>query len=311
MADQAQENIQAEGADGFRANPGLELAFCSALFYTSYDVGVRTLIGELSVWGMLFLRGLIGVVVMLILSRVFARPLWGRQRSLLMAVGFFAFGSSICNAISLSSIPLYQALMIIYLYPVFTLILAAPFNGEPVTKRDLGLTALAMAGGVALVWPDEAVGLDFRLEHVVGIGGALLYSLGQVCIRRLGPGNSGLEPIFFYSLYALFLAIPLSLVFKVNLGLGSASGLGGAMVLACLGISAQLTGYAALRWIPGFKVGIIGYLELVLGGFISWLVFYDPMSLRALAGGLVVVFAAFQLRRQGRPKAPASPQAKA
>lgn len=292
-----QPSAQPEGA----SNPGLNLALCSALFYTSYDVGVRSLIGDLSVWGMLFLRGCLGLAVMSFLARMLSRTLWGGgQTRLLLAVGFFAFGSSICNAISLSSIPLYQALMIIYFYPIFTLLLAAPINGEAVTIRDLGLTVVAVMGGMALVWPDEAVGLEFKAQHLIGIGGALLYSLGQVCIRRMGPGNSGLEPIFYYSLYALMLAIPMSLIFKVDLGLGNVRGLGGAFTLAVLGISAQLSGYAALRWIPGFKVGIIGYLELLLGGLISWLVFQDPMSPRALAGGLVVVFAVFQLRRQKR-----------
>mgnify|MGYP003701367733 CR=1 FL=1 len=279
------------------SNPGLGLAFSSALFYTSYDVGVRSLIGDLSVWGMLFLRGCVGLTVMLVLARIFSRPLWGRQTPLLLLIGFFAFGSSICNAISLSSIPLYQALMIIYFYPVFTLLLAGPVNGEPVTGRDLTLTLLAVAGGMALVWPDQAVGLEFRPQHIVGIGGAFLYSLGQVSIRRMGPGNSGLEPIFFYSLYAFFLAVPMSMIFNVELGLNSFGGVGGAFILATLGISAQLSGYAALRWIPGFKVGIIGYLELLIGGFISWLVFSDPMGLRALAGGMIVVFAVFQLRK--------------
>jgi drug/metabolite transporter (DMT)-like permease len=66
--------------------------------------------------------------------------------------------------------------------------------------------------------------------------------------------------------------------------------------LAALGVTAQLTGFAALRWLPGFKVGLIGTLELFAGTLISWLIFSDPISARALGGGLIIILATFQLR---------------
>lgn len=285
-----------EGSPESASNPGLSLAFGSALAYTCYDVGVRALIGELSVWGLLLLRGCLGVLVIGFLARLFARRLWGQRTSLLLAVGGSAFMASVCNATSLSSIPLYQALMIIYLYPVFTLLLAAPFNGEQVRRRELGLVGLAFLGSLALVWPDEAVGLDFSIGHLIGILGSFLYSVSQILIRRLGPGNSGLEPMFYYSLFALLFSTPLALLFGSHLGIGRLSGLGAGLLLAALGIAAQLTGYAALRWIPGFKVGIIGYLEVLLGGLVSWLIFSDPMSPRALTGGVLLVLVAIRLR---------------
>jgi drug/metabolite transporter (DMT)-like permease len=291
---------QKEAAPESGSNPGLTLAFGSALAYTCYDVGVRALIGDLSIWGMLLLRGGLGVVVIGILARLFARRLWGRETGLLMAVGASAFLSSVCNSTSLSTIPLYQALMIIYLYPVFTLLLAWPFNGEPIRRNELGLVGLAFFGSLALIWPDEAVGLDFSIGHLIGVAGAFLYSIGQVLIRRLGPGNSGLEPMFYYSLFALVFSLPLAMLFEAHLGLGRLSGLGAALLLAGLGITAQMTGYAALRWIPGFKVGVIGYLELLLGGLVSWLVFSDPMSPRALTGGVLLVLVAIRLRSPAR-----------
>lgn len=290
------ENSKA--AAGWR-NPGMSLAFGSALAYTCYDVGVRALIGDLTVWGLLFLRGAIGVTVVGVLARIFSRPLWGQRKRALALVGLCGFLSSVANATSLSTIPLYQALMIIYLYPVFTLLLAVPINGEPVARSDLGLMVLAIGGGLALIWPDEAVGLAFTINHLVGVIGAVFYSLGQVLIRRMGTGNSGLEPIFHYSLYALIFSLPLALLFGRELGIDSARGLASGLALAGMGMTAQLAGFAALRWIPGFKVGLIGYLELALGAFISWLVFSDPMSPRALAGGVLVVLTAFQLRRTG------------
>lgn len=90
------------------------------------------------------------------------------------------------------------------------------------------------------------------------------------------------------------------MAFEAHLGLGRLSGLGAGLLLATLGISAQMAGYAALRWIPGFKVGVVGYLELVLGGLVSWLVFSDPMSPRALTGGVLLALVAIRLRSPAR-----------
>ncbi len=278
-------------------NPGLALAFTSALAYTCFDTSVKIFLHEITVWGMLFIRGLIGLLIILVLARIFRRGLWGRKSKLLALSGLCGFVSSVCNITSISSIPLYQALVLIYLYPVYTLLLAAPLNHEPVSGRSLALVGTAILGCVILVWPDEAIGLSFGRGQLIGLLGAFLYSLGQVLIRRVGEGNSGLEPTFYYSLYALALSWPLAAIFSGGMGIGSAEGFFTALTLAALGVAAQGLGYAALRWLPAFKVGLIGSLELPAGAVLSWLLFDDPMSLRTLFGGLMIVLAVFRLRK--------------
>ncbi|MGL4207798.1 MAG: DMT family transporter [Candidatus Adiutrix sp.] len=282
-----------------KQNPGFKLAFGSALAYTFFDIGVRAFIHEMTVWGLLFIRGALGVLLIGVLAAMFKRPLWGDNKFLLF-VGLCLYASSVCNTITITTIPLYQALVLIYLYPVFSLILAAPINGEPITRHNLFLSLLAVLGCLALLWPDEAIGLTFGQGHLIGISGAFLYSLGQVSIRRMGAANSGLEPIFFYSLYAFVFSWPLAMAFGSELGLGNPKGLSIAFCLAAIGVTAHLTGFAALRWIPGFKVGIIGTLELFLGLLASWLIFSDPLSLRAIVGGLIIVVVTFQLKSPSR-----------
>jgi len=283
-------------------NPGYSLALGSAMAYTCYDVAVRALLKNLTVWGMLTLRGALGLTLVLILTKYLKRSPWGTKRGLLAVAGLFIFSSSVCNTISISTIPLYQALVLLYLYPVFTLLLSAPINGEAVTARDLGLALLALIGCLILIWPDETVGLKLSRGHLIGISGALLYSFGQTFIRRLGDGNTGLEPNFYYSLYAVTLAWPLSMLFGGRLGLDNAAGLMTGLLLAFMGIVAQVSGYAALRWMPGFKVGLIAYLEVFLGAMISFVIFKDPLSLRATAGGIIIVLVVFQLRRSASAK---------
>ncbi|MDR3038079.1 MAG: DMT family transporter, partial [Candidatus Adiutrix sp.] len=279
-------------------------AFGSAVFYTAFDVGVRSFLQVSAVWEFMFIRGLLGLILAGAAVSTF-RPAgglaagWSGRLKWLVLGGLCAFASSVCNLTALIVIPLYQALVLLYLHPVFSLVLAWPVNGEPPTRENLVLVALAAVGCLILVWPDEAAGLVFSSGHVLALTGALLYSLGQVFFRALGRGNTGLEPTLAYSVFAVLLAWPLALVFGGGFHLDRFDRVDRELVaaLALLGLAAQGTAYAALRWLPAFKVGLIGLLEVAAGAAISWLVFQDPLNLRSLSGGALIGLVIFRLKK--------------
>jgi drug/metabolite transporter (DMT)-like permease len=286
-------------------NPGLFLAFGSAMGYSCFNIGVRFFVGELSIWGMLFVRGLIGVGAVWLLARHFKKRLWGRNWLLLAGIGICGFMATVCTTTAISRIPLYQAMVLLYLYPALSILLAVPLNREALRLADAGLVLTALAGSVILIWPDEAAGLSLGRGHLIGFGGSLLFSLSSVLTRRLGESNSGLEPIFHYSFYAALCVPPLSKLFGAELGLYGIRNIGAALGLGCLGTLAQLMGYAALRWLPAGLVGVIGTLEIVGATFASWLIFSDPMTGRALFGAALIILAAFSLSRMPGNPAPA------
>ncbi|UQZ89834.1 hypothetical protein C4J81_11680 [Deltaproteobacteria bacterium Smac51] len=278
-------------------NPGLILAVASPLAFTGFNIGVRFITEHMSIFGLLFLRGCIGVVVISLVARLFKRPLWGRNVKLLSIIGFTAFLSTACTTTAITLIPLYQAMVILYLFPTFAIILSAVINGEKIIPRD-GLTvALALTGCLLLIWPDETAGLTFQAGHLIGILGSVLYSLGYVLARRLGDDNSGLEPIFHYSFYCALGAIPLSLLFGDSLGIDAPVEVLAGLALGAVGSIGQLMGYAAVRWLPAFTVGVIGSLEVLGGALASWLLFSDPMTIRAVIGGVIIVVVALCPRR--------------
>ena len=286
-------------------NPGLILALASPLAFTAFNIGVRLITADtLSIWGLLFLRGCIGVTLVYMAARALKKNLWGRNRGLLMLIGLSGFLSTACTTTAITLIPLFQAMVILYLYPSWAILLSALINRESIQARDALGVALALFGCILLIWPDESAGLSFQIGHLIGLLGSFLYGLGFVFARRLGDDNSGLEPIFHYSLFAAVGAIPLSLVFGADLGISSVSGIGAGLALGALGSLGQMMGYAALRWLPAFKVGVLGTLE-VLGGVLgSWLVFNDPITARAIFGGAVIICVAFGIRQ--KPPKPAA-----
>jgi drug/metabolite transporter (DMT)-like permease len=280
----------------YQKNPGLFLAFGSAVAYTLGDTGVRLTVGELSVWGLVFIRGLLGMAGAATAALLLRKKLWGANFRLLSLIGLSGF---LCTSLMFSTIvriPLYQAFVILYMYPIFSLILAALINGEKISAGDSLRAFLALMGCLFLVWPDESAGLTLDIGHFLGLAASLCYSLSIVLTRRLGSDNSGLEPLFHYSLHCALGAIPLALLFGqglgLNLNLNSVAGL----LVATLSTMGQFLGYAALRWLPAHTVGTIGTMEVALGALLSWLFFHDPMTARAIFGGGLILGVALSVR---------------
>ena len=279
-------------------NPGLALAFGSTLTYCTLNVAVRLqLESTLTIWGLLSLRGIFGLAVLGLAARIFRKNLLGRNRNLLLAVGFSSFMSTVCVTLAIREIPLYQALVMLYLYPALTVPLNFFINSAKVRPKDILLVLLAFVGCLFLIWPDSAVGLYVGIYHLVGFGGALAFALSLVLATRLGDDNCGLEPIFYYSFWALFGTLLMSLAFGEPIGLDSSRAVISGLGLAALAIAAILMAYAALRWLAPFKVGVVGTLEVFGGALASWLVFDDPITVRAVIGGLIILGVALKLRQ--------------
>jgi drug/metabolite transporter (DMT)-like permease len=207
-------------------------------------------------------------------------------------------------------VPLYQAVVLLYLYPSHSVVLSAIINREGVAAKDLAGVLVALAGCVVLVWPTDAAAMGLRLGHLMALAGGALYALSIVLARRLGQGNGGLEPIFFYSLFAGLAALPLALLSGQGLGLDSLAEARRGALLGLLGSSAQLLAYLAIRYLPPFKVGVIGTLEILGSALFSLLFFNDRLGLQSLAGGILILYAAFGFHHQPKvhPIAPSGPK---
>lgn len=273
------------------------LAVSSALGYCCLNVGVRFALADITVWGILLTRGLVGVCAVTLAARLLKKNIFGKNMGLLALIGLTGFVSTACTTTAISRIPLYQAMVLLYLYPALTVPMGYFINGVRVRRRDCLLVILAFVGCLFLIWPDSTEGFVPDIGHVAGLAGSVLYSLAFVLISRLGEDNCGLEPLFAYSFWS-FVGAGAVLVFGlVDFGLVSPGAVGAALGLGVIAQVSILMGYAALRWLAPFKVGVIGTLEVFGGAFSSWLIFNDPMTVRALIGSLIILFVALQLRR--------------
>ncbi|MDR1488085.1 MAG: DMT family transporter [Deltaproteobacteria bacterium] len=277
-------------------NIGLTLAIASPCFFAVFNIGLRLITQQMTVWGIMFIRGFLGIAVVLLAAKIMRYRLNFSKLGLLLSIGLISISGSASNITAISKIPLYQAIVILYLYPAFSVILGYLINRDKIGLMDCLGVAVAFTGCVLLVWPNKSAGLEFSLGHILSIVGACLYSLTCVLTRRIGQDSSGLEPFLAFSVFGALLSWPLSQFFGVNLAIDSGMEVLKGTGVALLGCAGQLMAFAALRFLPAYKVGVIGSLEILGSAMASWLLFNDPMTIRTIIGGAIIFYAAFGFR---------------
>ncbi|MDR0622654.1 MAG: DMT family transporter [Deltaproteobacteria bacterium] len=303
------------GSDNNFSNPtqgrhgqqlGLALAIGSPLFFAAFDNGLRLLDGSISIFGLLLLRGILGLTLVAALSRLTATKLTLDKPCLLALIGLTGALASAAGNASITMIPLYQAVVLVLLYPAMSVFMARLILGERITLRALTRVIIAFIGCVLLVLPDQTSGLNLSWGHVIGFFGAALYALSFVLTRRLGPANHGLEPFLFYCLACVAVSWPLSFLSPTGFGIDNLTETALGLALVSLSALGQLTAFAALKHLPAHTVGVFGTLEILCGALSSWLLFSDPFSPTAIIGSAVIIYAAFGFRESHLPP-PTSP----
>ncbi|MDR1295866.1 MAG: DMT family transporter [Deltaproteobacteria bacterium] len=273
---------------------GLILAVSSPLAFSFFNAGVRVVSEQMSVLGLLLIRGCTGMLVIAAAARLLGAGLWPPDKGRLALIGLSGACAAVCNTFAFTMVPLYQALVILYLYPSQAVLLAAVLYGEKITKKEVLGVAVAFVGCVVLVWPGGAAGMSFQLGHLLAFCGGGFYALSFVLTSRLGDENSGgLEPIFFFLLFCAVVSPLVSLVTGIGPGVDGLPEFWRGCLVGFLGTAGQLLAFAALRFLPPYKVGVIGSMEILGGALFSLFLFRDPMGVQSIVGGVLILYAAF------------------
>jgi drug/metabolite transporter (DMT)-like permease len=184
-----------------------------------------------------------------------------------------------------------RVLFILALAPMLAAVLAWVALGEPITRRTVAASALALAG-VALMLGDPGEGslAGDGLAFVVVVAFALM-----IVITRWRHDVS----------MAPATCLSQVIVFAAFLPFASPGEIGGDDVgwLAALGIGQIGLGFVLLtagaRLIPAAQVGLITLLEIVLGPLWVWLAEGERPTTLTLAGGAIVIAAIVIQTRAG------------
>ena len=263
---------------------GSLLAFIAVMFITPDSLLIR--LSNIETWGMLFYRGAIPFMVVLIGLLFFYKS---NLLKALFNIGypgiFYVISFSICNftfIFSIQNTNVANTLVMIAMAPMISAILGALFLKE-IPDRKTWLAIIITFAAVTYIFKDS-----IKLGNFYGDIFGLITAFGLACnavLARFAKDRdlvpSAVIGKLCVAIFAFFFVESFALVEKdlVIIPL---------MAVMCVAIPFVLVTIAP-RFIPAEEVNLFFLLETIIGPIWVWLIIKEQPSIEALQGGLVIV----------------------
>jgi drug/metabolite transporter (DMT)-like permease len=221
---------------------------------------------------------------------------WGTHRRMLFFRGFLGYLALSCVFHSVAVMPLADATVIQYLYPLFTAVLATIWLGERPTLRIATAGLLSLTGVVLVAKPSFLFGSIAAaprfIDVVIAMGGAFFTAVAYVGVKRLTALEHPLVIVFYFPLVTLPATLP-ALVHSAVMPHGWEW-----LALVGVGVATQagqvwLT--RGLQYESATRATALTYLQVVFATAWGTIFFGEIPDYRSVAGALLVVSGAFLL----------------
>ncbi len=263
---------------------GSLLAFIAVFLITPDSLLIR--LSNIETWGMLFYRGAIPFVVVLIGTLLFYKKNFVKA---LLGVGypgiFYIFSFAICNItflISIQNTNVANTLVMIALAPMLSAILGAIFLKETPDKKTWIAIIVTFVSCIYIFYD------SLKLGNFYGDFFGLVTAFGLACNANLAryAKNRDLVPSavvgkLCVAIFAFFFVENFELI-------GNDMVYVPLMCVMCVAIPFVLVTIAP-RFITAAEVNLFFLLETILGPIWVWLVIKEQPSLETIMGGSVII----------------------
>jgi drug/metabolite transporter (DMT)-like permease len=189
--------------------------------------------------------------------------------------------------------------LLLYLSPLWTVVLAHWLLNERLERRGVGVVALSLAGAVTMLWPFGEAGVRFSAADAWGLMAGISYAGYNVLVRRhleLSVAHktfAGTVGCVVVAMAAMpFFETSFPAVISLTTG-GLVIGVGALLVLIVVLMQ------FGLERMPASRASVIMVSELLFATLGAWWLADETPSLRSLLGGTLIVAAAFLATRAG------------
>ena len=263
---------------------GSLLAFIAVFLITPDSLLIR--LSNIETWGMLFYRGAIPFVVVLIGTILFYKKNFIKA---LLGVGypgiFYIFSFAICNItflISIQNTNVANTLVMIALAPMLSAILGAIFLKETPDKKTWIAIIVTFVSCIYIFYD------SLKLGNFYGDFFGLVTAFGLACNANLARYAKNRDLVPSAVVGKLCVAI-FAFIFVENFELiGNDIFYVPLMCIMCVAIPFVLVTIAP-RFITAAEVNLFFLLETILGPVWVWLVIKEQPSLETILGGSVII----------------------
>ena len=167
---------------------GMLLCTTGLFLFSVQDIVIKSFSGTYSVLQIVFIRGVVAAVPILIAVLLTSGPsgLRSGQPKLLLTRGFFGFCSYLAYYMAIAAMPLVEVVTILFLAPIVATVLSAFLLKEPVGMRRWLALLVGFLAIVLVVGPSGDVQ---HLAALFALLAAITYATQNLITRMIGPGD--------------------------------------------------------------------------------------------------------------------------
>ncbi len=285
---------------------------------TDYRTGRLAAIGSLlagaTVWGIIWypyrkleaagLSGTMATVLTYAVALCLAIPIFRRQLrnarvdGWLVAIALSAAGCNLGYVVAMLHGEVMRVLLLFYLAPLWTVLLARLLLDERLTITGAGIIALSLAGAAVMLWrPELGAPWPRVAAEWIGLLAGLLFALSNVLIRRASHYSIELKSAAVFAGVVVVGLATAAMEGTTSLGSLDAGAWAMVGVLGLVLLIVNLVVQYGLTRVVANRAVVIFLFELVVAAVASWWLAGETMGLREwLGGGLIVAASMFSAR---------------
>jgi drug/metabolite transporter (DMT)-like permease len=256
---------------------GLGLMLLSGIIFSFADILTKHLSSFFSPTQIAFARFLFGGFILWPILSSQEISLRGNQTRILILRGFFGTLSFFCLLKSIAMIPLSNAIVLLYTFPLFTFFFSFLFFRTGVEMGEIFLIGIGLLGIYIFVNPDFH---SFNTGYIYGLLSGCLGGMAMVFIYK------ALIIYFYFCLIGGIISFPFWVQgFKIP-----EAHRGILLVLvALLLLIGQLLMNHGFKYCKASEGSLILMSEIVFAGVAGVLLFKDPITYHFIVGGFLII----------------------
>ncbi len=266
----------------------------AAFAFSFADIFMKYLTSSVSATQIAFVRFGLGAFIIgpILSSRGISTR--GNQTMILILRGIFGTLSFFTLLKSISMIPLANAIVLLYTFPLFTFLFSFLIFRTGLEKGELLLILVGLVGIYILANPDFHT---FNMGYLFGLLSGGFGGMAMVLIHKARQSNGPLIIYFYFCLIGGMTTLPfLAKNFKVpDVHHGILL-----VLLALMFLIGQITMNHGLKFCKASEGSLIMMSEVVFTGMAGFLIFKDPFTFNFLAGASLIIGSGVGLNFLGR-----------
>ena len=234
---------------------------------------------------LVFFRCIVSLLISLIQLKALRISVWGNNKLILITRGFAGVLALIMGFALIKNIPLGTAVMLIYLSPIFTALIAVYWLKERVRPIQWFYLLVCVFG--VFVLKKGEISLTFEML-LLGVGASSIAGLAYNCVRVCRKTDHPLVVVFYFPLIGAPVAFVLIFLFQEWIWPTTFDW----FLIIALGGFTQVAQIALTKALQGDKAAnamVLKYLGVIHAFFIGWFFFDEGITAISAFGVLIIL----------------------